>query len=666
MGKQKTFFLTIFTFIVSTMFVINTFAQIDPNEKKSNIAYPTKFIPILAIAPQPYGADVVLPYESFDVYQVSNGAGFCETSVAVNPLNSMNAVGTDNRITGFAGGRYVYYTTNGGVVWNQTQSNIFNNQGDPVLAADAQGNFYLACLNNGMLVFKSVDGGATWNSLGNINSNSQADKEWIACDQTSSTYKNNVYTAYVNFATASVDVWRSTNNGTSWSGPQPMGWGTPNPGPNIATGPTGEVYVGWYNGGGTSVRKSVDGGATFGSAVTASIHSNPGTQNSSGRFVLKVNVRVSGFPMLAVDMTNGPYRGYIYDCYSTNPPGPDQADIYITRSTDGGQTWNSSSPVRVNDDAGFNDQWMSDVCVDSLGRVWCYWWDSRTDTINNNLTETWGAVSTDGGQTFSTNFKISNQYFDPSIIKIYQSPNHYYLGDYQEISGRNYVFPFYCCQGNNLNDYTAYLPDYGMTFRKAVDSVNQGATSTNRVLIPLHGPYGGTITYTASVPPPSSGTITFNWSPSNVKTISGNPDSLTLSTVVSSTVPYATYFISVTGAESNGPRTHTRTWQLVVGNFIGIEKNQNSIPTAYSLDQNYPNPFNPSTVIFYSLPRQSLVSMKVYDVLGRQVSSIINNEMKPAGNYNVTFKAENLPSGVYYYRISAGDFTDVKKMIILK
>jgi hypothetical protein len=183
----------------------------------------------------------------------------------------------------------------------------------------------------------------------------------------------------------------------------------------------------------------------------------------------------------------------------------------------------------------------------------------------------------------------------------------------------------------------------------------------------MMGPYSGTVTYTATVSPsPSPGTITFNWVPSNVKTYAGVPDSITLNSVVSATVPYATYTVTVTGAENGGPRTHTRTWTLVVANIVGVSNNQNLEPYIFALNQNYPNPFNPTTLINYSIAKQSLVSLRVFDILGREVAALVNNELRQQGDYEVTFNGENLPSGIYYYKLTAGDYTDVRKMILMK
>ena len=85
----------------------------------------------------------------------------------------------------------------------------------------------------------------------------------------------------------------------------------------------------------------------------------------------------------------------------------------------------------------------------------------------------------------------------------------------------------------------------------------------------------------------------------------------------------------------------------------------------YKLEQNYPNPFNPSTVIRFQISKREFVTLKVYDILGREVATLINAE-KHAGNYNVEFNAYNLASGVYVYRLQAGKFSDVKKLLLLK
>jgi hypothetical protein len=98
---------------------------------------------------------------------------------------------------------------------------------------------------------------------------------------------------------------------------------------------------------------------------------------------------------------------------------------------------------------------------------------------------------------------------------------------------------------------------------------------------------------------------------------------------------------------------------------VGLSHNQNGIPKVFALMQNYPNPFNPTTTIQYALPKSSNVEIKVYDLVGREVTTLIN-EFKQAGNYSVEFNANNFASGVYFYRIKAGDFTDTKKMLLVK
>jgi hypothetical protein len=88
-------------------------------------------------------------------------------------------------------------------------------------------------------------------------------------------------------------------------------------------------------------------------------------------------------------------------------------------------------------------------------------------------------------------------------------------------------------------------------------------------------------------------------------------------------------------------------------------------PISYALSQNYPNPFNPTTKIKYAVPYDGFVNIAVFNVLGEKVANIVNSIHK-AGNYELTFDATNLASGIYIYRMEAGDFVSIKKMMILK
>ena len=89
------------------------------------------------------------------------------------------------------------------------------------------------------------------------------------------------------------------------------------------------------------------------------------------------------------------------------------------------------------------------------------------------------------------------------------------------------------------------------------------------------------------------------------------------------------------------------------------------MPVDYYLYSNYPNPFNPSTKIKIDIPKASYVKLIVYDVLGREIKTLVNEKMN-AGRYEVNWDGSNYPSGVYFYRMLAGDFIAIKKMVLLK
>jgi hypothetical protein len=96
-----------------------------------------------------------------------------------------------------------------------------------------------------------------------------------------------------------------------------------------------------------------------------------------------------------------------------------------------------------------------------------------------------------------------------------------------------------------------------------------------------------------------------------------------------------------------------------------VEIDVDLLPKEFALFQNYPNPFNPETTIRYQLPKNQFVMLKVYDLLGGEVAALVN-EIQDAGSYNIIFDASKIPSGVYFYSIQAGDFKQIKKMILMK
>jgi hypothetical protein len=104
---------------------------------------------------------------------------------------------------------------------------------------------------------------------------------------------------------------------------------------------------------------------------------------------------------------------------------------------------------------------------------------------------------------------------------------------------------------------------------------------------------------------------------------------------------------------------------LAKSNYQEILLNEKFTIKDYALEQNYPNPFNPSTKIKFQLPKDGFVTLKVYDILGKEIATLINEE-KSQGKYEVNFNASSLSSGVYIYKIQAGDFVSSRKMILLK
>jgi hypothetical protein len=141
----------------------------------------------------------------------------------------------------------------------------------------------------------------------------------------------------------------------------------------------------------------------------------------------------------------------------------------------------------------------------------------------------------------------------------------------------------------------------------------------------------------------------------------GLPSNPTVSSIaiMRVTVSSSQLFAGLYNNTMNGGVTYKRT---VV---IGIEPISSEVPQGFSLSQNYPNPFNPSTNFEFRIAEFGVVSLKIYDLLGREITVLVNEELK-AGVYKAEWDASAYPSGVYFYRLAAGNFTETKKMILVK
>ncbi len=148
----------------------------------------------------------------------------------------------------------------------------------------------------------------------------------------------------------------------------------------------------------------------------------------------------------------------------------------------------------------------------------------------------------------------------------------------------------------------------------------------------------------------------------------GNGGGITASTNNSITGTVGQTFVGISSNSNNG--IYSGFW-YANQTLVGVN-DENLVPNVFQLYQNYPNPFNPSTTIKYSIPSNlnsskdgTLVTLKIYDLLGREVELLVNEEKSP-GFYKVNFNAANLASGIYLYRIKADNFVVTKKMILLK
>ena len=488
-----------------------------------------------------------------------------EPSIYVNPNNPDHIVGGANI-------KNYYYSTDGGYMWNTgVLSSSHGVWGDPCLITDTADNVYFFHLSwpvsgsfiDRIVCQKSIDGGATWNdgSYMGLNGDKAQDKEWAVVDRTN----NNIYVTWTQFDDygssnpddiSIIRFSKSADEGETWSeavkinevdgdcidGDNTVEGAVP------AVGPNGEIYVAWAGPEGLVFDRSPDQGETW-LDEDIFVDEFPGGWD----YEIPGISRCNGLPVTVCDLSGGPDHGTIYINWTDQRNGLDDTDVWLVKSTDGGDTW--TEPLRVNDDPPGKQQFFTWMCIDqATGYLWFVWYDRRN--YNDDNTDVYMGLSKDGGETIQ-NFKVSEEPFLPwSSV---------FFGDYNNISAHNNVVrPIWTrLQDGSLSIWTAIVD---------VDAVIATGISVKEIM------------------------------------------------------PVAT------------------------------------------LEPNYPNPFLQSTYISFKLRQPGSVSLKVFDMYGKEVVTLINNEFKYPGKYTEHFEASdyNLAQGVYYFALEGAGINLKRKMMLIR
>jgi len=504
-------------------------------------------------------------YQNIKVSQTGGSFEPEEVTISINPTNPLNLAAGANI-------DYYYYSTDGGFTW--TEGNLTSTlgvYGDPCVIFDADGNLYYAHLSDPfsgywldrIVVQKSTNGGMTWNDGAGVGLNppKQQDKEWLAADFTNSPYHNNLYVSWTEFDdygssnpndSTRILFSRSTDSGNSWSQPvrisdtggDCLDSDNTVEGAVPAIGPNGEVYISWAGPLGIMFDKSTDGGITFGEDIFVTDQPGGWDFNISGIY------RCNGLPVTACDISNSAYQGNIYVLWSDQRNGVNDTEVFLIKSTDGGQNWGNA--VRVNDDTTSRHQFFPWMTIDPMtGFIYVVFYDRRNTT--GEATDVYVAKSIDGGDSF-INFEVSQSSFTPI-------PN-VFFGDYINIAARNgKIYPI--------------------------------------------------------------------WTRLDLMTLS-----VWIAIIEDSTI------------------THVETG--------------NEIANDFKLMQNYPNPFNPTTTIEFDLRQTDFVTLKIYSITGEEVATLVSEELTAGKHKYEWTRTAGLASGVYLYRLVAGEFVRARKMILMK
>ncbi|MEZ5053115.1 MAG: T9SS type A sorting domain-containing protein [Chitinophagales bacterium] len=339
-----------------------------------------------------------------------------------------------------------YLSSDTGKTWTQhLLTSSFGVWGDPVIEVDTAGVFYFFHLSNPpggnwidrIVCQKTEDNGATWNdgSFTGLNGTKAQDKQWSSVNA----HNNHIFLTWTQFdqygsfnpADSSIILFsRSFDQGETWSEAKRINQHAGDcidsdntvEGATSAVGPDGELYVVWAGPDGLIFDRSYDEGDTW-LDEDIIIGEFPGGWD----YAIPGLFRCNGLPILKCDTSGGPNNGTLYLNWTDQRNGEEDTDVWLAKSTDGGDTW--SDPVRVNDDDAGKQQFMTWMDVDQVnGHLFFVFYDRRN--YDDNRTDVYVAYSFDGGETF-TNERISDSPFTPN--------EGVFFGDYTNIAANDSI-----------------------------------------------------------------------------------------------------------------------------------------------------------------------------------------------------------------------------------
>jgi len=372
---------------------------------------------------------------------ISDDYGCNEPSIIINPLNTQQLYAGSN-ISNY------YYSVDAGISWQTGIINCpeYGVNGDPVLICDAEGSFYFFHLSNPpqgghwidrIVSQKVTSPGASWSpgTYMGLNGEKHQDKEWATVDRAN----NNIYVTWTQFDDynnaspnkfSNIHFSRSLDGGESWSDALRINEvsgdciddDNTTEGAVPCVGPDGEIYVSWAGPAGLVFDRSTDQGLTW-------LDNDIFVSDIPGGWAYSIPgiYRANGMPVTLCDTSGGINHGTIYINWSDQRNGEDDTDVWIVKSTDGGNTWSQS--FRVNDDAPGKHQFFTWMALDQVsGHIYIIFYDRRDQ--EGSWTDVYMAMSDDGGESF-INFKISESPFAPN--------QGVFFGDYNNITAHDNI-----------------------------------------------------------------------------------------------------------------------------------------------------------------------------------------------------------------------------------